>query len=201
MDEIHVNNIKEINFHPILNDIENIFWFFILSNAALANPKIQEEIRNQNESNIISMLDKFNIWANLQTKIDYFTSQYQTTIHAPNQFILLGKTMVINLYEFLKASDYYSHLQPMDEFNFLRHIRNGAAHNNKFYFKNRKKEWTIGENEIVKWNVSEIRRSLQDKPVFNDFINFVSIFMLAKFFSDKMKEIDKTKNEGTPDVH
>jgi hypothetical protein len=81
----------------------------------------------------------------------------------------------------------------MEEFNFLRHIRNGAAHNNKFYFKNHKGEWTIREDETVKWNASEIRRSLQDTPVFNDFINFAGIFMLSKFFSDKLKEIDLIK--------
>jgi len=57
---IGFKNINEINFHPVLKDIENIFWFFILSNAVLANPKIQEEIKNQQEPNIISMLEKFN---------------------------------------------------------------------------------------------------------------------------------------------
>jgi len=193
MDEIHVNNINEINFHSVLKDIENIFWFFILSNTALANPKIQKEIKNQKEQNIISMLEKFNKWANLQTKIDYSNNQYQTTIQAPNQFILLGKIMAINLYELLKASDYYENLKDTEEIKFLRHIRNGAAHNNKFHFKNRKGEWTIGENENVKWNDAEIKRSLQDKPVFNDFANFAGIFLLAKFFSDKLNEIDLVK--------
>ena len=187
---IGFKNINEINFHPVLKDIENIFWFFILSNAVLANPKIQEEIKSQQEPNIISMLEKFNNWTSLQTRIDYSINRYQTTMQPLNQFILLGKTMAINLYELLKASDYYSNLQVMEEFRFLRYIRNGAAHNNKFNFKNRNGEWTLKNNEIIRWGDYTIDRNLQNKPVFNDFIGFQMIFILAKNFSERLTKID-----------
>ena len=187
---IGFKNINEINFHPVLKDIENIFWFFILSNAVLANPKIQEEIKNQQEPNIISMLEKFNNWTSLQTRIDYSINRYQTTMQPLNQFILLGKTMAINLYELLKASDYYSNLQVMEEFRFLQYIRNGAAHNNKFNFKNRNGEWTLKNNEIIRWGDYTIDRNLQNKPVFNDFIGFQMIFILAKNFSERLTKID-----------
>ncbi|MFH0988001.1 MAG: hypothetical protein V1763_01370, partial [Parcubacteria group bacterium] len=60
MKEVHT--IDEINFHPVLKDIERMFWFFILSSAALANPKIQEEIRNQKDQNVIAMLEQYNQW-------------------------------------------------------------------------------------------------------------------------------------------
>ncbi len=190
MGAIHGNNINEINFHPILEDIEKFFWFLILSNAALANPDVQSLIKKQNESNILSMLEKFNQWTCLQTKIDYSTNQYKTSMKPLDLLILCGKLMAINCYELLKASNYHSVLKNTEEFKFLYHIRNGAAHNNKFHFKNSRDKWTIKEFEIIKWDDYKICRNLQDTPVFNNFIDFSNIFRLGLYFSDQLKKID-----------
>ncbi len=190
MGAIHGNNINEINFHPVLKDIENFFGFLILSNAALANPAVQDAIKQQNEPNILSMLEKFNQWTCLRTEINHFTNQYKTNMKPLNLFILCGKLMAINCYELLKASNYYSNLKDTEEFKFLYHIRNGAAHNNKFHFKNSRCEWTLDKSKIIQWDCYKIRQNLQDTPVFNNFIDFSSIFRLGLHFSDKLKDID-----------
>jgi len=193
MNTLYGSNINEINLHPVLKDIENIFWFFILSNATLANPDVQKEIKKQKDPNTISMLEKFNNWTSLEVKLDHFANRYQTTMKASNQFILLGKIMAINLYELLKASSY--DLKIMEEFKFLKHIRNGAAHNNKFHFKDRNGGWTMRENKVIHWGNYAIDRNLHGKPVFNNFIGFQMIFVLAKNFSERLEEIDKQKNK------
>ncbi|MEK7203275.1 MAG: hypothetical protein AAB653_03090 [Patescibacteria group bacterium] len=193
MSAIHGNNINEINFHHVLKDIENFFWFLILSNAALANPFVQNEIKKQNEPNILSMLEKFNQWTCLQTEINHSTNQYKTNMKPLGLFILCGKLMAINCYELLKASNYYSSLKDTIEFKFLYHIRNGAAHNNKFHFKNSSGKWTLTESEIIQWDCYKICRNLQDNPVFNEFIDFSNIFRLGVYFSEKLKNIDENK--------
>ena len=106
----------------------------------------------------------------------------------------MGKAMAILICELLIASDYKVEIEKDDEFKFLKHIRNGAAHNNIFDFQYKygvnKGQWMLGENEIIKWNGMEISRKLQGSTVFNDFISLFGIFLLAKHFSEKLTDID-----------
>lgn len=113
------------------------------------------------------------------------------------EMIFIGKSLTILTYEHLSASEYIEKINQSIEFKFLQHIRNGAAHNNKFDLKYRygknKGQWRIGENEKIEWNNMIIYRELQDKNIFNDFISMFSILLLAKHFSDKLNNIDKLK--------
>ena len=139
MEEIHVNNINEINFHPVLKDIENFNWFFLLSMRALSDYDVQNILRTKDNIQpgylcFVQMLDRFNLSTRLQIekKENFATSKLNIT----NEMILMGKIMTINLFEILKDSKYFQDLKDLKKFKFLRHIRNGAAHNNKFHFKN-----------------------------------------------------------------
>lgn len=198
MEEIHVNNINEINFHPVLKDIENFNWFFLLSVRALSDYDVQNILRTKDNIQpgylcFVQMLDRFNLSTSLQIekKENFATSK----LNIANEMILMGKIMTINLFEILKDSKYFQDLRDLEEFKFLRHIRNGAAHNNKFHFKDRNNKWTLNESEIIEWNNYKIDRNLQDKPVFNNFISFQSIFILGKIFSEKLKNIDLETNK------
>lgn len=84
------------------------------------------------------MLDRYNKWVNLQTKIDIITKKYTTEMNILNGVIIVGKIMTISVYELLRSSKYYLSLKDLEEFKFLKHIRNGAAHNNRFDFKNQR---------------------------------------------------------------
>jgi len=191
--EKEVNLDINTSFHEVLRDIENIFWFYIFSNNVLADPNIQDLVKSKGVGApyLLSMLDKYNKWVNLHIEIDYINNKYTSKLNVLNSSIVIGKIMAISTYELLLSSEYCDSIKNSEEFKFLRHVRNGAAHNNKFYFKNKKGEWTLKENEIIKWQNQEISRKLQDKTVFNDFISFSGIFLLANHFSEELKQIDK----------
>ena len=180
----------ELNFHPVLKDIENMFWFFILSHKALARPDVQNIIKMKEDSSIISMLEKYNEWVNLKTIINS-GNKFTSNLNLLDSMIFLGKATAILTYDFLLFSKYNAIINRDEEFQFLRHIRNGAAHYNKFNLKDEKGEWKIGEDEVIRWDRLKISRSLQGKRVFNDFIALPGMFLLAKYFSEKLTEIDK----------
>lgn len=201
MDEIHINNINEINLHPVLKDIENIFWFFLLSVRTLSDYDVQNILRTKDSVQegylcFVQMLNKFNTSTNLQIekKGDIATSK----LNIIKEMNFMGKAMVVFAYELLSASDYFIEIKEDKEFKFLKYIRNGAAHDNKFdlkykYGKN-KGQWMLDEKEIIEWNNLKISRELQDTEVFNKFISMPSIFLLAKHFSERLENIDKQKN-------
>lgn len=186
-------SVDKINFHPVLKDIENMFWFFLLSVRALSDYDVQNILRTKDSVQggylcFIQMLDKFNNSTNLQIerKGDSATSK----MNILKEMVFVGKAMAILIYDFLSLSSYNTIINKDNEFQFLRHIRNGAAHNNKFNLKDEKGEWKIREDETIKWNGMEISRELQGKPVFNDFVSLFGIFLLAKHFSERLTEID-----------
>ncbi|MGB2762745.1 MAG: hypothetical protein WBC21_04430 [Minisyncoccales bacterium] len=201
MDEIHINNINEINLHLVLKDIENIFWFFLLSVRTLSDYDVQNILRTKDSVQegylcFVQMLDKFNTSTNLQ--IEKKGNLATSKLNIIKEMNFMGKAMVVFVYELLFASDYFVEIKGDKEFKFLKYIRNGAAHDNKFdlkykYGKN-KGQWMLGEKEIIEWNNLKISRELQGKEVFNSFISMPSIFLLAKYFSEKLENIDKQKS-------
>jgi len=113
------------------------------------------------------MLDKFNKATNISFENAGSFTKSKLNIYGEMAFI--GKAMSILTYDFLSLSTYNSSINKDEEFQFLRHVRNGAAHNNKFNLKDEKGEWKIGKNESIKWNGMEINRELQGGVVFNSF--------------------------------
>ena len=57
-------NVNKVNFHPVLKDIENTFWFFLLSMRTLSDYDVQNILRTKNSvqegyQSFNEMLDKF----------------------------------------------------------------------------------------------------------------------------------------------
>ncbi|PIR46872.1 MAG: hypothetical protein COV07_01990 [Candidatus Vogelbacteria bacterium CG10_big_fil_rev_8_21_14_0_10_45_14] len=186
-------NVSELNFHDVLKDIENMYWFFILSVRTLSDYDVQNILRTKNSTQegyltFNHMLDKFNKATDLH--IEKTGNVATSKLNILKEMVFMGKAMAILTYDFLSLSSYNANINQDKEFQFLRHIRNGAAHNNRFNLKDEKGEWKIEENEIVKWNGMEISRKLQGSTVFNDFISLFSVFLLAKHFSERLIKID-----------
>ncbi|MDD5639149.1 MAG: hypothetical protein PHO28_04590 [Candidatus Pacebacteria bacterium] len=195
-----IKNINEIDFHPLLKDIENMFWFFLIFTRALSDYDVQNILREkdsrQEEYQIfVQILDKFNKSTNL--KIKKKGNSATSKLNVLKEMIFVGKAMTIFAYEVLSASDYFLQIEETEEFKFLKHIRNGAAHNNRFDFKyqygSKKGQWMIDEDEVVRWGNMEISRQLQGKNVFNDFISIFGVFFLMKDFSENLKKIDNER--------
>lgn len=186
-------DVKNINFHPVLKDIENIFWFFLLSIRTLSDFDIQNILKTKNEiqdgyASFNEMLEKFNKATKL--KIEKTGNKATSKMNILSEMTMMGKAMAILTYDFLSLSSYNAKINRDNEFQFLRHIRNGAAHNNKFNLKDEQGNWKIEKNEVIEWNGKKITQKLQGKKVFNDFISIFDIFLLAKQFSEKLNLID-----------
>ena len=189
-------DVDSIDFHPVLKDIENIFWFFLLSVRTLSDYDVQNILNTKDNVQegylcFVKMLNKFNTSTKLhiETKNNSATSK----LNILNEMIFMGKAMALLTYDFLSLSSYNTIINKDTEFQFLRHIRNGAAHNNKFNLKDENGDWKINENEIIKWNGMEISRKLQDENIFNSFISIGGVFLLVKSFSERLFNIDNEK--------
>lgn len=136
-----------------------------------------------------NMLDKFNE----STKLNIEKTGNVTTskLNISKEMVFMGKAMAILTYDFLSASKYDAVINQDNEFKFLRFIRNGSAHYNKFNLKDKEGEWKIGENEIVEWNNKKIKRILHGQEIFNNFVSVFDIFILAQHFSEKLNLLDK----------
>lgn len=189
-------NVGELNFHPVLKDIENMHWFFLLSIKTLSDYDVQSILRTKNNaqegySSFNEMLDKFNKTTDL--RMEKTGNVVTSKLNILKEMVFMGKAMAILTYDFLSLSSYNASINKDEEFQFLRYIRNGAAHNNKFNLKDEKGEWKIGESETVKWNDMKISRELQGEEVFNGFISLFGVFMLSKHFSERLLKIDSGK--------
>lgn len=187
-------NVSRIDFHPILKDIENIFWFFLLSIRTLSDFDIQKILRQKNNTQLgynsfNEMLDKFN--KSIKLKIEIKDSNSTSKANILKEMVFIGKAMTIMTYDYLLLSSYNTVINKDTEFRFLKFIRNGAVHNNKFNLKDENGEWKIKEDEVLEWDDLQISRNLQGKKVFNDFMTVFHIFSLAEHFSDRLKLIDK----------
>lgn len=186
-------DIDEINFHPVLKDIENMFCLFLLSIRALSDLDVQNILRTKDSTQegylmFVKMLDKFNHTTNL--KIEKNETSAISKMNVFKEMVFMGKAMAIIAYDFLSLSKYNTIINKDVEFQFLRHIRNGAAHNNKFNLKDESGNWKIAEGENIEWGSMKINRKLHGTNVFNDFISIFAVFLLAKHFSGKLNEID-----------
>lgn len=183
-----------IDFHPALKDVEILMSVFVLQNLALTNPEIRSIMIKNGGIGVENLLAKYDNSVGLSISLNFVKNTYNSTMDKDgflSSIVILGRVLAILIYDILAASSYYLFIDKMEEMQFLRYIRNGAAHSNEFDLKNRKRKWKLKENESIKWGEKEINRSLHHKIVFNDFINAFEVFLLANFFSDKLRELDK----------
>lgn len=186
-------NLQDCKLHPLLKDIENIFNFFMLANIALADPEVQNKVRAKKESTFL--LNEYNKWVNLKIKISEDGTKFNTSMNLLDGMIFIGKAMVVMMYDTLSASKYNSSINTSENIKFLRFIRNGVAHHNKFNLKDEKGEWKLGEHVSIKWRDKKIIRELHGKKVLNDFIGIFDIVFLAMDFSVELMKIDKQKTK------
>jgi hypothetical protein len=185
--------VDEINFHPVLKDIENYFWLFLLSVRALSDLEIQQLLVLKNNANAAygefnNMLRKFN--GTTHARFNISGNTLKSELNILNEQVFAGKAMAILTFDYLASSSYHAKIKKDKEFQFLRFVRNGAAHSNTFNLKDETGTWKIAANSKIEWNGRKIDRSLDGKTVFNNFTSVFEIWLLAKYFSDRLTLID-----------
>lgn len=181
-------SIKDLNFHPVLKDIEHIFLLFMLSPKALSLFETQTILSS--DINFSEILKKYNKLTGLEIKKDPKGPFYTTKMNILKQMVFLGKAMAILMYDFILASKYNDILNKDNDIQFLRYIRNGAAHNNKFNMKDENGDWKLEEGEVIEWHNKKLDRELHGKQVFPKFVSIVDMILLANEISKKLTRID-----------
>lgn len=202
--EFSIKTLEDLSLHSTLKDIEDIFSFWLLSHKILGHPDVEKVIVEQESPFFVELFKKYRQRINLQTNwID--SHNFSTSGNIKDNSVFMGKTLAILMFDLLSVTTYNTSINRIREFQFLRYIRNGAAHYNKFNLKytedgeNKKEKWKKGdwkikEKESIEWRGKYITQELHDKKVFNDFINIGDVFMIAKDLSEKLFELDYHKD-------
>lgn len=169
----------KIKVHPLFEPIKKLFEFVIFGNGFMIMPNFQKAFLNTHPA-AQSVIDDYNKEVNLTIE--------GLGVHANIQPYLIhtGRLMAIAIFDFLQFSEYNKYLSQTDIFKFTKHIRNGAAHNNKFFFDTKSEKELL--EKPIKWSDKVIVASLMGKTVIPDFINAFSLLYLMQDIS-KMIEV------------
>lgn len=169
---------RNIKVHPLLDPIKKLFEFVIFGNGFMIMPNFQRSFLEINPA-AKSIIDTYNKEVNLTIN--------GSKIHANIQPYLIntGRLMAIGIFDFLQFSKFNKKLNREAIYVFAKHIRNGAAHNNKFNFQ--------GKNlsKPAYWKDKDINISLKGKTVIPDFINPFELLYLMEDISILIDSISK----------
>lgn len=175
---------RKIKVHPLFEPIKKLFEFVIFGNGFMAMPDFQKAFLNINPG-AQSVIDDYNKEVNLTIKGSEIHTNIQTYL------IYTGRLIAIAIFDFLQFSEYHKYLSQTDIFKFARHIRNGSAHNNKFFFDAKSKKELL--KKPIKWSDKVIVSSLIGKAVIPDFINSFSLLYLMQDISKMIESKQATK--------
>lgn len=196
--ENHTDDIK-LNIHPLLKMFENEVLFFIAAYMMMAKPAFQKSVVNDYAGRMgeITTSIKFNGFNTLKVDIAYIFNEFNATFNVSlsekdgkeragfgEAFNQHGRLVAIALFNVLESSTYNKSISKTEIFRFVKHLRNGAAHHNKFNF----------DGKIIKdteWRGKVVRQDDEGNQVFGKFISLQDLLILINDVSDKLDEIDK----------
>ena len=88
-----------------------------------------------------------------------------------------ARQMALHLWEIIISSKFQKKLAKKEIFRFVKHIRNGAAHNNRFHFKK-------SIDHPVVWRNKVVDNSLSKKEVFPGFMGAADLIILISDISE-----------------
>jgi len=169
---------NQLRIHPILEPIRQLFEFFILGIGFVGQFDFQKFFL-QAHPELSGAVDRYNKAVNLRKEGKSVKSE------TGPYWILIGRVMAISLFNILEFSEYNNDINREEIFKFAKHIRNGAAHNNRFNI-------SPPLQMPVQWKDKIIDNSLNGSPVFPEFMNPVLLIILA---SDISTLIDQVENK------
>ena len=172
------NDYLQIRVDPLFEPLKKLLEFYILGVGFVSMPAFQSAFLSVHPE-IKPILDTYNGEVNLE-------SDGHTYRASPGTFyVSIGRIMAVSIFDFLDASRYKNHFQNTDIYQFVKHIRNGSAHNNRFNFSAEDVA-----NKPAKWRDKVIETSLIGKPVVPHFMNPITMLYLM---SDITEMIEKFK--------
>jgi len=167
----------KIKVHILFEPIKKLFEFYILGIGFVGMPNFQRAFLSINPG-MKPLIDDYNKEVNLQVN--------GSQIKASTKLYLdyTSRVMAIALFDVLQFSKYQNKLNRTEIFRFSKIIRNGAAHNNKFYFEK-------PLNKPVQWRDKIIKNEMAGESVIPNFMNSTLLIFLMSDISDLIET--KTK--------
>lgn len=158
----------KIKINPIFSPVKKLFEFYILGIGFIGRPEFQSAFLKVHPG-ISPLINDYNKEVDLKVENGIVkTSTYNYLVH-------IGRVMAIAIFDFLQFSRYNAILGNTEIYRFAKHIRNGAAHNNRFDI--RKPEELI--NKPAKWRDKSISVDLIGKQVIPDYITPTELLLLT----------------------
>ncbi|MFH1706144.1 MAG: hypothetical protein ABH867_04540 [Patescibacteria group bacterium] len=171
----------KIKVHPLFKPIKKLFEFYILGIGFIGMPEFQRAFLLEHPG-MKPLIDAYNKEVSLQKEGQYVKASTRLYL------IYVGRLMAVAVFDFLQASPFHKVLSGTEIFRFTKHIRNGAAHNNKFNFGR-----LNPLEKPAKWKNKNIDNSLNGKTVIPDFINPTELIFLMSDISSLIKVKTKKK--------
>jgi len=167
-------NSGDTILHSIFQPIERNFTFFVAGIHATTLPFFQENFGDTYG------MDDFNKLLN--RKLDQ-NGNIKGNMHSFPPYTTQCQMLTITAYDYLLASKYNKKINNLEIVKFLKYLRHGAAHGNKFNISPPIK------NDIV-WRDKIINQHLNKKEVFHKFIKINEVFLLLADISEELYKLD-----------
>ena len=189
----------KLNIHPLLKILEHSLSFFVVSHIMMAMPEFQRLVVDDHKGRMSELktsvkskgknIIKFEVayvFNQFNAKFNVSRSAVSRKLRAnfSDAFIDHGRLVAIALFNILESSKYNKEINKSEIFKFIKHLRNAAAHGNKFNFEGK-------PIKNIKWRGKIIKQTEEKKQTFGRFIFLPDLFILIGDISDELDKIDK----------
>ncbi|MFA6131187.1 MAG: hypothetical protein WC730_02925 [Patescibacteria group bacterium] len=174
---------SEIKLNHLFVPVKKIFEFFILGIGFVSQKDFQKAFLLVHPG-LAPLVNTYNQEVNLQIEGCSVTSE--TKLY----WINIGRLMAIAIFDILQCSEYHNAVKNTEIFKFAKHIRNGAAHDNKF-------DLNPPIKKSITWRQYTIDQSLNNQTVFPDFISSATLIHLMADISVVIEKNEKRKIGAT----
>ena len=171
---------SKIKLHPLFDPIKKIYEFYVLGCIFIIQQDFQELVL-QSHPELKQLIDTYNQAINREiegTRVKGNPKMY---------YVNICRLMAIPIFDILQCSKYHNLVKKTEIFQFAKHIRNGAAHENKFYL-------TPPITSSIIWRKFTINQGLNNTIVFPDFIGAETLIFLMQDISEMIEKDGKKKN-------
>ena len=172
---------NKLPIHPTLEPVRKLFEFFILGIGFVGQFDFQK-VFLEAHPDLTVLVQKYNKEVNLRKEGKSVKSE------TGPYWILIGRVMAISLFNILEFSEYNNDINREDVYKFAKHLRNGAAHNNRFNI-------SPPVTNPVQWRDKKIDNSLNNTVVFSDFISPASLIILASDISQLIDQSERNRSK------
>lgn len=169
-----------IELHPLFDPIKKMYEFYVLGCVFVIQQGFQELVL-QSHSELKPLIETYNRVVNRKiegTRVKGNPKMY---------YVNICRLMAIAIFNILQCSKYHNVVKKTEIFKFAKHIRNGAAHENKFYL-------TPPITDSITWRKFTINQSLNNTIVFPDFMGAETLIFLMQDISGMIGKHEEKKN-------